>query len=131
MSTASSFPFLVATWFDARLLEGYSPHSAGARWYAVDVLDPVGMELQQAGAARLLSLGHVDDPAAAAALLDDHDAIVLVSSRWVPCPGDGPARPGEFGRRRRARVIEVGADAGGATVVRVDGDPHLVVLPAA
>ncbi|MCB0981890.1 MAG: hypothetical protein H6513_01655 [Acidimicrobiaceae bacterium] len=134
MSTAFTLPYLVAAWFDARLCEGYSPHSAGSRWYAVDVLDQVALEAQEAGAARLHSIGGaecVPDAATGSALLADHDAVVLVSSRWLPCAGDGPARPGEWGRRRRARVIEVVTCAGVATVLRVDGDPHLLVLPAA
>ena len=132
VSTATSLPLLIATWFEARLHEAYVPHNALARLYAVEVLDPEGLDRLEPGAARVRYLGDALTPLE---LLPsepfDDDAAVVVTTRWVPAAADAPPKPGQFVARRRARVVQAVTDHGGATVARFDDDPHLMVLPAA
>ncbi len=135
MSTASSLPLLIAAWFDARIAEGFLPHSALRRLYTVDVLDPVALDRGDAGAARMRYIGEAIDgealeEMAAQVDLADVDGAVVVSTRWVPCP-EGLLRPGGFAPRRRARMVQVATQHGASTVVRFDDDPHLLVMPAA
>lgn len=135
MSTASSLSLSIAAWFDARIGEGFLPHSALRRLYTVDVLDPTALDRRDAGAARMRYVGEAVDGATLEEMagrvdLADVDGAVVVSTRWVPCP-EGPLRPGGFTPRRRARMVQVATQHGASTVVRFDDDPHLLVLPAA
>lgn len=135
MSTATSLPLLIATWFEARLHEAYVPHTALTRLYAVEVLDPEGLDRLEPTAARSRYVGEAPSATELLSIQDlaalDDDAAVLVTTRWVAVPGEAPVRPGQFMARRRARVVHVVTDRGGAAVARFDDDPHLVVLPAA
>jgi len=111
------------------------PHNALARLYAVEVLDPEGLDRLEPAAARVRYVGEAVSlagllPADGLGEFDD-DAAVVVTTRWVPAAADQPPRPGQFSPRRRARVVHAVTDHGGAAVARFDDEPHLVVLPAA
>lgn len=137
VSTIQSLPLQLARWFEARINASLSPPSALLRLYGLDVVDPAGLDGLDPAAARVSFLAEAPSMDMLAALpaahsVHDHDASAMVSTRWLPSPWAEPLRPGEFPRRRRARLVHVVTDQGVACVARFDDVPELVVLsPAA
>ena len=132
----SSFALPLARWFEARLHDAAVAHSPLVRMYGIDVIDPAMLDRFAPDAARPQFVAEAPSidrlrrlPESAS--VHQHDAIAFVSTRWMPVDDDRPSRPGEFGRRRRARVVHIVLDGAVAAVARFDAADAVVVLSSA
>ena len=133
---SASLALQLARWFEQRLHDSMAAHSSLMRLHAIDVLDPDALADGAAAAARAYFVAEApsldalaDRPGVAAARASD--ALAFVSTRWMAPTGSGAPRPGDFPRRRRARVVRVVTDDGAAVVARFDDAPDVVVIAAA
>ena len=134
---SSCLALQLACWFERRLHDSMAAHSSLLRLHAIDIIDPDALDDCAPAAARAYFVAEatsfdvlVGHPGVAAAR--GSDALAFVSTRWMAAVGSGAARPGDFARRRRARVVRVVADDGSAMVARFDDAPDVVVIaPAA
>lgn len=135
-AAGSSSPALsLARWFEARLHDAAVAHSPLVRLYGIDLIDPAMLDRLTPDAARphfVAEAPSIDRLRALpeSASVHQHDAIAFVSTRWM-ATDDRVSRPGEFGRRRRARVVHVVLDGAVAAVARFDAAEAVVVLSSA
>lgn len=130
---SSSNAVLLARWFEARLHDAAVAHSPLVRLYGLDILDPALLDRCGPDAARACFVAEATSVerlrlAPDAAAVHDHDAIAFLSTRWMAVDEPRPQRPGEFPRRRRARVVHVVLDGVVAGVARFDAADSVVVL---
>lgn len=135
-SGPSSAALSLARWFEARLHDSVVGHSPLVRLYGIDLVDPALLDRMAPDAARPRFVAEAPSidrlrrlPEAVG--VHDHDAIAFVSTRWMPVDDPRSARPGDFGRRRRARVVHVVLDGVVAAVARFDAADAVVVLSGA
>ena len=132
----SSPALALARWFEARLHDTAVAHSPLVRLYGIDLIDPAMLDRLAPDAARphfVAEAPSVDRlrSSPAAASVHDHDAMAFVSTRWMTVDEPRAARPGEFERRRRARVVHIVLDGTVAAVARFDAADSVVVLSSA
>jgi hypothetical protein len=109
----------LARWVEARLdmtMGFVVPEPVG---FGVTIVDPSLVHDPEAPAARLCALRGKGDGA--------FDALAMVINRWVSVV-DTHRGPGEFGQRRRARVVIVSCEGGRASVLRWEHDPLVAVV---
>ncbi|MDO8361795.1 MAG: hypothetical protein Q7V88_02785 [Actinomycetota bacterium] len=132
-----SIALALAHWLEQRLHESVGFCHRGCRLYGLEVLDAEGLSDDRdtggAPAARMVFVAEGADVADAldhpdAKRLLDFDAAAMVTLEWRMVGAAGPPRPRTFPVRRRARVVEVRTPAGGATVLRFEHEPELVVM---
>lgn len=134
VTSSTTLALLLARWLEARLHDSCVPPSALHRSYALDIIDPDGLETAAPDGARVTFLDESVDPArflAFARADHGHDAVAWARTMWL-APTGSPVRPGEFAGRRRARLVSVVIDGRVATVARYADQPDVVVVhPAA
>jgi hypothetical protein len=128
MSGVKARTQVLADWAEARLHETLDFAPSADRLYGATIVDHIDLADGAAGAARLSFLGEVDDLGAFLGArivleLGNFDAAVLLAGRWLTDDLAG-GRPGEYGARRRARVVMVGDDGGVAATVRFAHRPE-------
>jgi hypothetical protein len=109
----------LARWIEARLdltLGFVIPEPVG---YGVTIVDPGLLHDPEAPAARLCALGDGVD--------GDFDALAMVINQWITID-DTHRGPGDFGQRRRARVVIVSCEGGRASVSRWEHEPSTAVV---
>lgn len=130
---ATPLPLRLACWFEARLHASDLAHSSLVRLYALEVLDPSGLDDGTPDAARVrfvaesYSIEHLRHRI-------DGDAVAYVTTRWVTPPASTLVRgrrPGAFPARRRARLVRVVDDSASATIARFDDALDIVVMAIA
>ena len=136
MNDTASLPFHLARWFEARLHQTLDFGQTSLRLYGFDVIDPDGLDNDHPAAARVTLLAEGADMEALTRHPDsprvrDFDAIAIVSAEWRIVPPPDPRRPRQYPIRRKARVVEVRDETGGATILRFEHEPDHVVFIAA
>ncbi|MDO8392253.1 MAG: hypothetical protein Q7V57_17405 [Actinomycetota bacterium] len=136
MNTTASLPFRLARWFEARLHQTIDFNHSSLRLYGFEVVDPEGFDHDHPGAARVTFIAEGADIDALARHPDaprvrDFDAIAIVSAEWRIVPPPDPRRPRQYPVRRKARVVEVRDNSGGAVVMRFEHEPNHVVFTSA
>lgn len=136
MNDTASLPFHLARWFEARLHQTLDFGQTSLRLYGFDVIDPDGLDHDHPAAARVTFLAEGADMEALTRHPDsprvrDFDAIAIVSAEWRIVPPPDPRRPRQYPIRRKARVVEVRDETGGATIMRFEHEPDHVVFVAA
>jgi len=129
-------PFRLARWFEARLHQTIDFGHPALRLYGFEVLAPDGLDLDHPTAARVTFIAEGVDMEALARHPDaprvrDFDAIAIVSAEWRMVPPPNPRRPHQYPVRRKARVVEVRDESGGAVVMRFEHQPDHVVFTSA
>ena len=136
MNDMPSLPFRLARWFEARLHQTLDFSHSTLRLYGFDVVDPDGLDRDHPGAARVTFVAEAPDMESLtrhpeSPRVRDFDAIAIVSGEWRMVPPPDPRRPRQYPVRRKARVVEVRAECGGATVMRFEHEPDHVVFTSA
>ncbi|MEI8239343.1 MAG: hypothetical protein WCI22_07970 [Actinomycetota bacterium] len=117
-----SYPLRIARWLDDRFTDLDLSPSAGTRLYGIEVRDAAAIGVDEAAATSVfiaegIDLDHVMSLEAASRALD-FDAAAVVEHPWLTVDAPLP-RPGQFGRKRRGRMVRVITfDGRSATVCR-------------